>query len=159
MTSSSHDLQPAHDEHGHNASPQLPEGVKNYLIDIDGTITEDVPNEEPERMATCAPFEDALETLNKGSDFEGIVIGRPHLIGGGTTDSTPHIDDVADKIRKAWPGMAIHFVDESFTSQEASSIQIQGGMKKSKRREKGSLDAIAASLILQRHLDAQAYNR
>jgi len=31
-------------------SPVLPEGIKNYLIDIDGTITEDVPNEEPWRM-------------------------------------------------------------------------------------------------------------
>ena len=102
---------------------------------------------------------DTLRDMLSGSDFDGIVIGRPNLIGGGTTDSTPHIDVVANKIRKAWPGMAIHFVDESFTSQEASAIQIQGGMKKSKRREKGSLDAIAASLILQRHLDAQSYNR
>ena len=31
-------------------SPRLPEGVKNYMIDIDGTITDDVPNEEIERM-------------------------------------------------------------------------------------------------------------
>jgi uncharacterized HAD superfamily protein len=46
----------------------LPKGVKNYLIDIDGTITEDVPNEEPERMATCEPFPDALATLNKWYD-------------------------------------------------------------------------------------------
>jgi len=46
-------------------SPMLPEHIKNYLIDIDGTITEDVPNEEPERMATCKPFPDALKTLNK----------------------------------------------------------------------------------------------
>lgn len=54
-------------------SPVLPEHVKNYLIDIDGTITEDVPNEEPERMETCEPFPDALETLNKWYD-EGHVI-------------------------------------------------------------------------------------
>ena len=53
------------DENGNLVSPQLPEEVKNYLIDIDGTITEDVPNEEPERMATCQPFADALETLNR----------------------------------------------------------------------------------------------
>jgi len=46
-------------------SPMLPDHIKNYLIDIDGTITEDVPNEEPERMATCKPFPDALKTLNK----------------------------------------------------------------------------------------------
>jgi len=61
------------DKQGHLISPVLPENVKNYLIDIDGTITEDVPNEEPERMATCEPFQDALETLNKWYD-EGHII-------------------------------------------------------------------------------------
>ena len=40
------------DESGEHLSPQLPDEVKNYIIDIDGTITEDVPNEEPERMVT-----------------------------------------------------------------------------------------------------------
>lgn len=58
---------------GEHVSPVLPEGVKNYLIDIDGTITEDVPNEEPERMSTCKPFPDALATLNKWYD-EGHII-------------------------------------------------------------------------------------
>jgi len=60
-------------ENGEAISPVLPDEVKNYLIDIDGTITEDVPNEEPERMGTCLPFPDALETLNKWYD-EGHVI-------------------------------------------------------------------------------------
>ena len=58
-------LNQAVDDHGNAASPLLPEHVKNYLIDIDGTVTEDVPNEDPERMATCEPFPDALETLNR----------------------------------------------------------------------------------------------
>jgi len=52
-------------EKGETLSPALLDGMKNYLIDIDGTITEDVPNEEPERMKTCEPFPDALETINK----------------------------------------------------------------------------------------------
>lgn len=52
-------------EHKNNVSPVLKDGIKNFLIDIDGTITEDVPNEQPERMATCLPFQDALETINK----------------------------------------------------------------------------------------------
>ncbi|AFL82196.1 hypothetical protein Aeqsu_2745 [Aequorivita sublithincola DSM 14238] len=60
-------------EKGEHVSPILSEGIKNYLIDIDGTITEDIPNEEPERMATCAPFPDALKTLNKWYD-EGHII-------------------------------------------------------------------------------------
>ena len=60
-------------EKGEHISPVLPGEIKNYLIDIDGTITDDVPNEEPERMATCEPFPDALATLNKWYD-QGHVI-------------------------------------------------------------------------------------
>jgi uncharacterized HAD superfamily protein len=60
-------------EKGEHISPVLPGEIKNYLIDIDGTITDDVPNEEPERMATCIPFPDALATLNKWYD-EGHII-------------------------------------------------------------------------------------
>lgn len=55
-------------EHSNNVSPILKDGIKNYLIDIDGTITEDVPNEQPERMETCKPYVDALETINKWYD-------------------------------------------------------------------------------------------
>ena len=52
----------------HKISPLLPEDIKNYLIDIDGTITDDIPNEEPERMKTCPAYPDALKTLNKWYD-------------------------------------------------------------------------------------------
>jgi len=51
-------------EDGQHISPVLPDEVKNYLIDIDGTICDDIPNEEPERMETAALFDDALETIN-----------------------------------------------------------------------------------------------
>jgi len=58
---------------GKHISPVLPEHVKNYMIDIDGTICEDIPNEEPERMATAELYPDALVTLNKWYD-EGHII-------------------------------------------------------------------------------------
>lgn len=58
---------------GKRVSPILSDDVKNYLIDIDGTICNDVPNEEPERMATCEPYPDALEILNKWYE-EGHII-------------------------------------------------------------------------------------
>ena len=60
-------------DNGESVSPILPEGVKNYLIDIDGTITDDIPNEEPERMGTCKPYPDALKTLNKWYDQGHII--------------------------------------------------------------------------------------
>lgn len=70
---SNHELKSIEGEDGKSLSPILPDEVKNYLIDIDGTITDDVPNEEPERMSTCEPYPDALEILNKWYD-EGHII-------------------------------------------------------------------------------------
>ncbi|WP_372769389.1 phosphoheptose isomerase [Lutibacter sp.] len=60
-------------EEGLHISPILPEGIKNYLIDIDGTVGEDIPNEEPERMVTAEAYPDAIKTLNKWYD-EGHII-------------------------------------------------------------------------------------
>jgi len=61
------------DERGLAVSPTLPEGCKNLLIDIDGTICEDIPNEEPERMATAQVFEGVADQINKWYD-EGHLI-------------------------------------------------------------------------------------
>lgn len=61
------------EENGQQVSPVLPAHVKNYLIDIDGTICDDIPNEQPERMIDAAVYPDALETLNNWYD-EGHII-------------------------------------------------------------------------------------
>ena len=53
------------DAAGNKISPILPSELKNYLIDIDGTIGEDIPNEEPERMISAEAYPDAIETINR----------------------------------------------------------------------------------------------
>ncbi|MCL4281655.1 MAG: phosphoheptose isomerase [Flavobacteriales bacterium] len=58
---------------GKKASPGLPAGKKNYLIDIDGTICEDIPNEEPERMADAAVFDGAVAACNRWYDQGHII--------------------------------------------------------------------------------------
>ncbi|MFN6019014.1 MAG: phosphoheptose isomerase [Bacteroidota bacterium] len=58
-------LQHAFNEKGEALSPLLPEHVKNFLIDIDGTVCDDIPNEEPERMISVMPFPDALKIITK----------------------------------------------------------------------------------------------
>lgn len=75
---------------GHLVSPILNEGCKNYLIDIDGTVTDDVPNEEPERMSVVLPYAGSVETLNKWYD-EGHII----------TFFTSRTEEVRD-ITEAW---------------------------------------------------------
>lgn len=54
------------------SNPVLPEGIKNYLIDIDGTICDDIPNEQPEKMITAKAFTDALNVIKNGMN-KGIL--------------------------------------------------------------------------------------
>lgn len=75
---------------GHLVSPILNEDCKNYLIDIDGTVTDDVPNEEPERMSVVLPYPGSVEILNKWYD-------KGHII----TFFTSRTEEVRD-ITEAW---------------------------------------------------------
>ena len=68
-----HKLKQIFDKKGQSVSPILSNNIKNFLVDIDGTVCDDIPNEEPERMGTCLPYPDALAIINKWYD-EGHII-------------------------------------------------------------------------------------
>ena len=89
------------DEKGQLISPVLPKEVKNYLIDIDGTVCDDVPNEEPERMATVEPFPDALETINRWYE-------QGHVITFFTSRTDEHKEVTEDWLIKH--GFKYHFL-------------------------------------------------
>ena len=72
-TDSENILKKAYNEKGELISPVFSNEIKNFLIDIDGTICDDIPNEEPERMSTCLPYPDALKMVNKWYN-EGHII-------------------------------------------------------------------------------------
>lgn len=67
------ELNEVKDSDGFLKSPVLSSEIKNYLIDIDGTIGDDIPNEEPWRMKDAKIYPDALEMINKWYD-EGHII-------------------------------------------------------------------------------------
>jgi len=104
---------------------------------------------------TCSPEDlpNVLKRMVEAEPCAGFVVGMPGLILGTTTDSTAPIRAFVDQLRKAHPDLPVELVDEDDTSREASLAMVQSGMRKSKRREKGQLDQIAATLILQRFLD------
>ncbi len=66
-------LQECIDKNGKRRSPRLPSNIKNLIIDIDGVICEDIPNEEPERMVKAKEIPGAREQINKWYD-EGHII-------------------------------------------------------------------------------------
>jgi putative Holliday junction resolvase len=89
---------------------------------------------------------------------ERIVIGQPSQLNGEPSESMKYITPFVKRLRKELPDMPIVLYDERFTSTIAHQAMIDGGMKKSDRRDKSRVDAIAATIILNDYLQSK-YNQ
>ncbi len=87
-----------------------------------------------------------------------IVVGQPTQLNGQPSESMKYITPFVDRLRKELPDMAVVMYDERFTSTIAHQAMIDGGMKKSDRRDKSRVDAIAATIILNDYLQSK-YNQ
>lgn len=92
-----------------------------------------------------------LKDYFQKENVEEVVLGFPYE----ETDSTHHILKFKNQFEKEFPDKKIVLHDESHTSKMAVSAMVMGGMKKKKRREKGQVDAIAATLILQSYMESK----
>ena len=93
-----------------------------------------------------------ITKLIQAEPCAGLIVGVPGMFEDLKTDSSEGIEKFINFLEKSYPTLPLHKVDESDTSSEAMDAMIAGGMKKKKRREKGSLDKVAAAIILQRFL-------
>lgn len=80
---------------------------------------------------------------------EGFVVGLPCNLDGTPTDATPHVVRFVAELRKTFPKHWVETTDERFTSTLAQRTMLQSGIGKKARRDKGTLDRISATLILQ----------
>lgn len=95
-----------------------------------------------------------IKTLMENETIEAFVVGDPSMLGE-VTHSTEAIDTFCKKLAKSYPTVPLHRVDESYSSREAMSAMVAGGMKKKKRRDKKTLDMVSAAIILQRWMENQ----
>lgn len=87
-----------------------------------------------------------------------IVIGQPSQLNGEPSENMKYITPFVNRLRKELPDMPVVMYDERFTSTIAHQAMIDGGMKKSDRRDKSRVDAIAATIILNDYLQSR-YNQ
>ena len=87
-----------------------------------------------------------------------IVIGNPMQLNGQPSESMKYITPFVNRLKKELPDMPVVMYDERFTSTIAHQAMIDGGMKKSDRRDKSRVDAIAATIILNDYLQS-IYNQ
>jgi putative Holliday junction resolvase len=90
-----------------------------------------------------------LKAYLESEQVDEFVIGMPRTLSNRDSEMAPLVRKFVGELRKAFPGKPIHEVDERFTSSMAKRAMVDGGMKKKDRREKGNVDKISATLILQ----------
>lgn len=92
----------------------------------------------------------------KREPVETIVVGEPRQLDGTPSESMRYITPFLNRLKKVLPSeIDIVMHDERFTSTIAHQAMIDGGMKKSDRRDKARVDSIAATIILTSYLDSR----
>ena len=82
-----------------------------------------------------------------------LVIGKPIQPNGQPSENLARVENFVNRCRKLHPEMPIDYYDERFTSVIAHQAMIAGGVKKKIRREdKGLVDEISATIILQDYM-------
>ena len=106
-------------------------------------------------LVTVATSEllDFLKTYVAQENVERIVIGRPLQLNGRPSENLARVGQFVSTWRKTMPTIPIEYYDERFTSVIAQQTIIAGGIKKKTRREdKGLVDEVSATIILQDYM-------
>lgn len=85
---------------------------------------------------------------------DGFVVGLPKNLDGRPTDATPHVQEFIAHLRRAFPTQWVETLDERFTSRMAQQTLLASGKGRMARRDKGQLDRISATILLQGWLEA-----
>jgi len=100
------------------------------------------------------PFLKDYSILNK---IEGFIIGEPKRLHGAPSEIETQIKKFILKLSASFPEIKIHRVDERFTSKMAFDTMLSSGISKKKRQDKGMIDKISATIILQKKQTIKFY--
>ena len=96
---------------------------------------------------------DFLKKYFSENQVDEIVIGLPTDLKGNMSDIETEIQKFISNFEKEFPDKKINRLDERFTSKMASFFISQSGKNKKQRQEKGLIDKVSATIILQNFLE------
>lgn len=85
---------------------------------------------------------------------ERILVGLPRRMSGEMSESWQYIEPFLNRMVKVFPSLPVELVDERFTSKLASqTILLSGVGKKRRQQDKGMIDEVSATIILQQWME------
>jgi len=99
-------------------------------------------------------LENYLKAYFSKESVSKVVVGMPKNTDGTDTNATPLVRAFVNRFKKVFSDKELILHDERFTSKMALDAMIVGGMKKKDRQNKGNVDKISATIILQSYLES-----
>ena len=87
------------------------------------------------------------------NSVDEVVIGLPTDLKGNMSEVEEDIQKFIEELKNEFPEVSVERFDERFTSKIASYFISQSGKNKKQRQEKGLIDKVSATLILQQYLE------
>jgi len=109
---------------------------------------------------TTIPSETAIDFFSDFFSKENVakvLIGEPKQMNGQPSESAKIIEKFVQKFKREFPDMIVERADERFTSKMAFQTMIDSGLKKKQRQNKGLIDEIAATIMLQDYLSRKMF--
>ena len=94
-----------------------------------------------------------IQDYFKNGEVDAFIIGKPIQKDGTPSELENKIKNFILELKKYFPNKKIERYDERYTSKMAKQVIINLGIKKKKRTNKGLVDQISATIILQSYLD------
>lgn len=87
------------------------------------------------------------------------LVGEAKHMDNTPSESMRYIEPFVEKLAQAFPDKQIARIDERFTSKMAFQAMIDGGLKKKQRQNKGMIDQVSATIMLQNYMDSALYKK
>ena len=86
-------------------------------------------------------------------EVETIVVGYPRQMDGDDSENMKRITPFVNRLKKLFPEVNVELYDERFTSVLAHKTMLDSGIGRKARQDKGLVDKISATIILQDYLE------
>lgn len=96
-----------------------------------------------------------LKKYSEREPLEAFVVGMPKRLDNTPSENAARVEGFIKTLTKNFPDIPVHTHDERFTSSMALQSMIHAGSKKSDRREKGNIDKVSATIILQSFMESR----
>lgn len=100
---------------------------------------------------------DFLDSYFREEGVSKVIIGMPKRLNNELSEIAPQIEKFISDFQQKYPDIPIEALDERFTSKIAFQSMIDSGMKKKQRKNKGLVDEIAATILLQDYLTGKMF--